>query len=67
MRAALMNPFDHEKFSEWANKNQDLYYTRVVMGLMPKDVTMRTIKDLDDLTEEEQIALAKALKERMCK
>jgi hypothetical protein len=57
IREALLQPFNQDNFDQWAKNNPDLYYTRVVMPLQPKDLNMRIIKSWDDLTQDEREAL----------
>jgi hypothetical protein len=61
LKQALMEPFDPEAFAKWAKKRQDAYYTQIITKLLPKNLNIRTITCLDDLTEDEKIALAQDL------
>ena len=45
MREALLKPFDQKKFVEWALANPELYFTKIVMGLMPRDVVVSSDED----------------------
>lgn len=38
LRNALMRPFDQEWFDNWAKENPDLYFTKVVTKLLPKEI-----------------------------
>jgi hypothetical protein len=64
LKQALMQPFNPKKFATWANKRPDLYFTQIVVKLLPKDLNIRTIKSIDDLTDEEKIALAEDLRKK---
>ncbi len=35
----ILGEFDIEEFRAWKKKNPDAYYTRMVMGILPKEVT----------------------------
>jgi len=41
LREALMAPFDPEKFRQWAEKREDLYYTQILTKLLPKDLHIK--------------------------
>ena len=45
MREALLKPFNQEKFIEWALANPEMYFTKIVMGLMPRDVVVSGNED----------------------
>jgi hypothetical protein len=35
----ILGEFDLEEFRAWKQKNPDAYYTRMVMGILPKEIT----------------------------
>jgi hypothetical protein len=41
LKAALLEPFDPERFRQWAEKREDLYYTQIVTKLLPKDLNIK--------------------------
>jgi len=61
LKQALMEPFDPKAFCKWAKERPDLYFTQIVAKLLPKDLNIRKISRLEDLTPEELAALASQL------
>lgn len=57
LKAALMEPFDPERFAKWALKNQAAYYTLIVTKLLPKDLNVKN----EPQTIEELLAMADKL------
>jgi len=40
LKEALMAPFYPEKFAKWAEENPGLYFTQILVRLLPRDLTI---------------------------
>src|SRR5271157_4240970 len=65
LKQALMEPFDPKAFCKWAKERPDLYFTQIVAKLLPKDLNIRKISRLEDLTPEELASLAIQLQKEL--
>src|SRR5271157_935426 len=65
LKQALMAPFNPVTFKKWAIKRPDLYFTQIVAKLLPKDLNIRKINRLEDLTPEELASLAIQLQKEL--
>jgi hypothetical protein len=66
LREALLAPFDAKRFAKWAKNREDLYYTQVLVKLLPKDLTITkqftSVEELiASLPEETIISLAEGI------
>ena len=65
LKQALMEPFNAVTFKKWAINRPDLYFTQIVAKLLPKDLNIRKINRLEDLTPEELASLAIQLQKEL--